>query len=68
MSLWEASFEDADWLIFGSETGGISEKLLEQQRERTVRIPQVPGERCLNLSTAVGIGLYEAIRQCRTRE
>jgi tRNA (cytidine/uridine-2'-O-)-methyltransferase len=62
-SLWEANFEDGDWLIFGSETGGIAQALLEQHHERTVRIPQAPDERCLNLSTAAGIGLYEAIRR-----
>jgi tRNA (cytidine/uridine-2'-O-)-methyltransferase len=66
-SYWDADFHDGDWLIFGSETGGISEILLEQHRQRRVRIPQVRGERCLNLSTAAGIGLYEAIRQCRRR-
>jgi tRNA(Leu) C34 or U34 (ribose-2'-O)-methylase TrmL len=31
--------------------------------ERRVRIPQAAGERCLNLSTAVGIVLYEALRR-----
>ena len=67
ISLWDANFKDHDWLIFGSETGGISEVFLQQHRERTVRIPQVQGERCLNLSTAAGIGLYEAIKQCHKR-
>ena len=60
-SFWDASFEDGDWLIFGSETAGISEKILNQYQDRTVRIPQVQGERCLNLSTAAGIALYEAL-------
>src|SRR5262245_30086662 len=41
-SIWEADFRDGDWLIFGSETGGIAEALLERYRSRVVRIPQVP--------------------------
>ncbi len=65
VSLWDAPLKDGDWLIFGSETGGIPESLLEQQRARAMRIPQVPNERCLNLSTAAGIGLYEALRRVR---
>ena len=64
-SVWDAEFRDGDWLIFGSETAGISEALLERSAERTVRIPQAPDERCLNLSTAAGIGLYEALRRIR---
>jgi len=62
-SLWNADFRNGDWLIFGSETAGISDTLLMQFPTRTIRIPQTPNERCLNLSTAAGIGLYEALRQ-----
>jgi tRNA (cytidine/uridine-2'-O-)-methyltransferase len=61
--LWQAEFRDGDWLIFGSETRGLPEKLLAQRAAQVVRIPQVEGERCLNLSTAAGVGLYEALRQ-----
>jgi tRNA (cytidine/uridine-2'-O-)-methyltransferase len=62
-SLWTADFADGDVLIFGNETGGISQAVRARFAGREVRIPQVAGERCLNLATAVGIGLYEAIRQ-----
>jgi tRNA (cytidine/uridine-2'-O-)-methyltransferase len=62
-SLWSAPFKDKDWLIFGSETHGIDRTLLADQPDRVIRIPQAPGERCLNLSTASGIALYEALRQ-----
>ena len=62
-SLWSAEFADGDCLIFGNETHGLTEELIEQHRERTLRIPQAPDERCLNLSTAAGIALYEALRQ-----
>jgi tRNA (cytidine/uridine-2'-O-)-methyltransferase len=66
-SLWDATFSPADCLIFGPETRGISQDLLDRYPERTVRIPQAPGERCLNLSTAAGIALYEALRQATRR-
>ena len=64
-SLWDAEFRPGDWLVFGSETKGIDEELLDAHRPsgRVLRIPQVEGERCLNLSTAVGVALYEALRQ-----
>ena len=62
-NLWEANFQAGDSLIFGSETHGLSDDLLQRFSQQTVRIPQIDGERCLNLSTAVGIGLYEALRQ-----
>ena len=62
-SLWQATFTRNDWLIFGSETAGLSEDLLAEHQDRALRIPQAAGERCLNLSTAAGIGLYEALRQ-----
>jgi tRNA (cytidine/uridine-2'-O-)-methyltransferase len=56
---------DGDILIFGSETRGISDRVKEQFPERLVRIPQASGERCLNLATAVGVALYEALRRIR---
>jgi tRNA (cytidine/uridine-2'-O-)-methyltransferase len=61
--LWSADFQDGDWLIFGSETHGIDRAILTAHPDRIVRIPQAPGERCLNLSTAVGIALYDALRR-----
>jgi tRNA (cytidine/uridine-2'-O-)-methyltransferase len=62
-ALWDVRFGDGDILVFGSETQGIPPPLLDQHRAGTVRISQVPDERCLNLSTAAGIALYEALRQ-----
>lgn len=62
-SHWDADFRDGDWLVFGSETHGLSRAWLDRHPEQTVRIPQVPDERCLNLATAAGIGLYEALRK-----
>jgi tRNA (cytidine/uridine-2'-O-)-methyltransferase len=64
-SLWEADFADGDWLVFGSETRGIDQSLLAAEPEHALRIPQASGERCLNLSTAAGIGLYHALYSIR---
>ena len=57
-TFWEVSPGPEDCLLFGSETSGLPQTLLDQYPEQTICIPQTEGERCLNLSTAVGIGLY----------
>ncbi|HEV2295901.1 MAG TPA: tRNA (cytidine(34)-2'-O)-methyltransferase [Tepidisphaeraceae bacterium] len=62
-SLWQADFADGDWLIFGSETRGIDPEIIARYPDRALRIPQAQGERCLNLATAAGIGLFDALRQ-----
>lgn len=62
-SLWDISFADGDRLVLGSETHGLPSSLVDVYPTQTVRIPQAPDERCLNLSTAAGIALYEALRQ-----
>ena len=57
-------FRDGDFLVFGRETKGLPEPLLEKNAERTLTIPMVSeSTRSLNLATAVGIVLYEAVRQ-----
>jgi tRNA (cytidine/uridine-2'-O-)-methyltransferase len=61
-SFWGADYRDGDWLVFGSETRGIDPKILDAHPDRSVRIPQAAGERCLNLATAAGVGLYHALR------
>lgn len=50
------------FLIFGSETRGLPEILLTAYPESTYHIPISDAIRCLNLSTAVGIALYESLR------
>jgi len=53
-------------LIFGRETGGLPVELHERYRERFVQMPIMsPHVRSLNLSTAVGIAVYEVLRQRR---
>lgn len=62
-SIWDVEFADGDCLAFGSETAGLAESFIERYPGQAVRIPQAPGERCLNLSTAAGIALYEALQR-----
>lgn len=59
----EATFGKDDFLVFGRETRGLPESLLERVYDRCLRIPMVPGARSLNLSNSVAIVLYEALRQ-----
>jgi len=55
------SFDDV--LVFGKETAGLPETLLAANREHCVRIPMLAGARSLNLSNAVAVVVYEALRQ-----
>jgi len=60
----EADYRPGDFLVFGKETEGLPEALLAAHADRTIRIPIFsPIVRSLNLSTAAGIVLYEALRQ-----
>jgi len=59
----EFAFHRGDFLVFGKETAGLPEPLLENNRENCIRIPITGQVRSLNLSTAAGIVLYEALRQ-----
>lgn len=66
MSYVDWSFEANDCLVFGRETRGLPEDLLHRNWERCLTIPMLnPNVRSLNLATAVGIVLYEALRQTR---
>jgi tRNA (cytidine/uridine-2'-O-)-methyltransferase len=60
----EAKFAARDYLVFGRETAGLPKQLLEQNRERWLRIPMFnPEARSLNLSNCVALVLFEALRQ-----
>ncbi len=60
----EAEYRDGDCLLFGSETRGLPPSVLARCPEQMLTIPQLTGHvRSLNLATAVGIALYEALRQ-----
>ena len=60
---WDARFAHGDYLLFGRETRGLPESLLETEKEHLLTIPMEPAARSLNLATSVGIVLYEAHRQ-----
>ena len=58
----QADYRDGDFLLFGKESAGLPEELLSAHPGQCVRIPMAPGERSLNLSNAVAVALYEALR------
>ena len=51
------------YLFFGKETAGLPEDFLRDHEDRCVRIPMRGGQRCLNLSNAAAVGVYEVLRQ-----
>ncbi len=60
----EVHYRDDDILLFGPETRGLPQAVLESvAAEHRLRIPMRPGNRSLNLSNAVAVLVYEAWRQ-----
>lgn len=59
----EADFSPGDFIMFGKESAGIPEELLVENEETCIRIPMLEEIRSLNLSNAVAVVLYEALRQ-----
>lgn len=59
----EASYGEDAFLLFGRESSGIDPALLDRFAQACVRIPMRAGMRSLNLSNAVAIAVYEALRQ-----
>ena len=63
-SYTRAAFRDGDCLLFGNESSGLPAAVRERFAGRVVGIPMPTGKvRSLNLATAVGVVLYEALRQ-----
>ena len=62
-SYHQAEYHDGDFLVFGCETRGLPETLLERVYDRCVRIPMREEARSLNLSNAVAVTVFEALRQ-----
>jgi tRNA (cytidine/uridine-2'-O-)-methyltransferase len=59
-------YAEGDYLVFGKETAGLPDALLADHPGETITIPMFnPAARSLNLATAVGIVLYEALRQVK---
>jgi tRNA (cytidine/uridine-2'-O-)-methyltransferase len=63
---WDQRFADGDFLVFGRETKGLPGTLLAANRDACLAIPMPGSTRSLNLATAAGIVLYEAVRQLAT--
>jgi len=61
--LWEAAFSPGDILLFGSETRGLPQALLDEQPSRNLKLPMRETVRSLNLASTVNTVVYEAVRQ-----
>jgi tRNA (cytidine/uridine-2'-O-)-methyltransferase len=60
----DVAFQPGDWLVFGSETRGLSPELRESfAPAQRLRLPMREGQRSLNLSNAVAVTVFEAWRQ-----
>jgi tRNA (cytidine/uridine-2'-O-)-methyltransferase len=61
-----APFRPGDVLVFGSESQGLPQSMLDAHAERCLRIPIRAQTRSLNLSVSVGVVAFEALRQWQT--
>lgn len=63
-NVFNVTFQPGDWLVFGSETQGLTEAVREQfPASQRLRLPMKEGQRSLNLSNTVAVVVYEAWRQ-----
>ena len=59
----DVTYQQGDYLLFGPETRGLPESILNQQGlENCLRLPMLPNSRSMNLSNAVSVFVYEAWR------
>ncbi|MFZ4575321.1 MAG: tRNA (cytidine(34)-2'-O)-methyltransferase [Phycisphaerales bacterium] len=66
-SLFDVRLERGDALVFGKETAGLPDSILAEHPDSRVSLPMIPGERSLNLATAVCAAVYEGVRQLLQR-
>lgn len=59
----DVAYPPGAFIMFGKESAGIPKSILDLYPETTIRIPMVPGVRCLNLSSSVAVVMFEALRQ-----
>jgi tRNA (cytidine/uridine-2'-O-)-methyltransferase len=59
----DVRYQEGDFLVFGKETKGLPEDVLDNNRDHVIRIPIRPDARSLNLSNAVAVVAFEALRQ-----
>ena len=63
-NVFEADFSPGDYLVFGSETKGLSDAVRQSfLPDCLLRLPMQAGQRSLNLSNAVAVTVFEAWRQ-----
>lgn len=63
-SLFDVAFQPGDWLVFGPETGDLTEIMQGRvDPAQQLRLPMQPRQRSLNLSNAVAVSVFEAWRQ-----
>lgn len=62
-TIWQADFRRGDVLLFGSETRGLPQAILDEFSATTVHLPMRPEVRSLNLASTVNTVAYEAVRQ-----
>ncbi len=62
-SIYQVQFKAGDWLVFGKETVGFDQWILEKFSDQMVTIPVFGKIRSLNLATAVAVAVYEGLRQ-----
>ena len=65
--VWEADLRIGDHLLFGRETAGLPDDILDDHAPRWTAFPMRPSERSLNLATAVCAAICEGMRQCAAR-
>src|SRR5690606_26361350 len=59
----EFTYKDGDFLVFGKETKGLPEELIQENLDTCIKMPMTDAVRSLNLSNTVCAILYEALRQ-----
>jgi tRNA (cytidine/uridine-2'-O-)-methyltransferase len=63
-NMFDVRFQSGDYLVFGSETKGLSDAVRQSfASDQSIKLPMVAGQRSLNLSNAVAVTVFEAWRQ-----
>jgi len=67
-SYYDVEYKKGDWLVFGKETKGLPDDILQQNPGQVLLIPILGPVRGYNVATSVAIVLFEALRQLRFRQ